>query len=192
MLLISLIPRYQNTGSDAEMSGWHTLVRRDCTTMVCPPAAADIEQTLDSLNMVSYGKQLDHKAPRYLTPLICTCVRAPIIIRYCLQGVYRSALGLAGLYIEEWQWDDGNLSHLSRGLNRRIVEQVWLNAPQFRRNTGRRGRDRRDSRQMIGPDDGGAMWVICIEPISRQQGLWRAFTGWPAESEDKQWYGKGR
>ncbi len=89
------------------------------------------------------------------------------------------------MYIEEWQWDDGNLDHLAEhGVTRHIVEQVSLTAPRFRPNPRRLPH----GRQMIGPDYGGGMWLICIVPIQEHPGLWRAYTGWPAEPEDEKWY----
>jgi len=36
------------------------------------------------------------------------------------------------------------------------------------------------------------MWLICIVPIQGHPGLWRAYTGWPAEPEDEKWYGKSK
>lgn len=60
------------------------------------------------------------------------------------------------MYIEEWEWDDGNLDELARhGLARRHVEQVAEESPRFRRNK----RGRAATHQMIGPDFGGAVWV---------------------------------
>jgi hypothetical protein len=43
---------------------------------------------------------------------------------------------------------------------------------------------------MIGPDHGGRMWTVCIGEVAGQLGIWRARTGWPAEPEDVDWYGK--
>lgn len=90
-------------------------------------------------------------------------------------------------YIEEWEWDDANLLELGRhGLSRDSVIQVWRENPRFRPN--RRGRAATD--QMIGPDLGGQLWVICIYEPGPQRGLWRAITGWRAEPEDIVWHKK--
>lgn len=60
------------------------------------------------------------------------------------------------VYIDEWDWDDGNLEELApHGVTRRIVESVAEEAPLFRRNK----RGRAASHQMIGPDPGGRMWT---------------------------------
>jgi hypothetical protein len=91
------------------------------------------------------------------------------------------------MYIDEWQWDDANLDELARhGLGRHAVEQVSEESPRFRRNKGGRAA----THQMIGPDRGGRLWVICIAPVPGVSGLWRAITGWPAEPEEYQWYGR--
>ena len=93
------------------------------------------------------------------------------------------------MYIDEWEWDDGNLDELARhGASRRIVEQVAQDTPRFRRNK----HGRAATHQMIGPDWGGAIWVICIAPVPGVDGLWRAITGWPATGADKAWYRRFR
>lgn len=90
------------------------------------------------------------------------------------------------MYIEEWQWDDGNREELARhGVTSRIVYQVWQEAPHYRKNAKKH---RAASHQMIGPDKGGRMWLICIKRVSRPLNLWRAVTGWSAEQEDVDWY----
>jgi hypothetical protein len=43
---------------------------------------------------------------------------------------------------------------------------------------------------MIGPDYGMRMWMVCIAAVLHQAGLWRAITGWQADPEDVDWYGK--
>jgi hypothetical protein len=89
--------------------------------------------------------------------------------------------------IESWQWDDGNRAELARhGLSPRIVRQVVGEQPKFRRNK----RGRAASHQIIGPDSGGMMWTVCILEVVGEPGLWRAVTGWRADPEDIDWYGK--
>lgn len=89
--------------------------------------------------------------------------------------------------IRGWAWPEQDLSELANhGLSRRIVLQVAHGAPKFRRNKRRRAA----SHQMIGPDHGGRMWTVCIGEVAGQPGIWRARTGWPAEPEDVDWYGK--
>ncbi len=89
------------------------------------------------------------------------------------------------MYISEWEWDDFNEEELAHhGLSRDVVEQVWLEHPRFRRNK----RQRAASHQMVGPDTGGTIWVICIVQSSFEPGLWRAITGWCAEESDITWY----
>jgi len=87
--------------------------------------------------------------------------------------------------IQEWQWDDGNLEELAaHGLERRTVLEVWRTDPRFRPNkAGRAATD-----QMVGPDVGGRMWVVCILESERSTGVWRAVTGWDAEPKDVNWY----
>ncbi|HEY7349671.1 MAG TPA: hypothetical protein VH599_15250 [Ktedonobacterales bacterium] len=91
------------------------------------------------------------------------------------------------MYIDEWEWDEANEEEIRRhGLNRRMVEQVWLEKPKFRRNK----KYRAASHQMIGPDLSGAIWVIFIAQVPGGQGLWRVITGWRASKAQEEWYGR--
>lgn len=91
--------------------------------------------------------------------------------------------------ISEWQWDDGNLDELAaHGVRRSTVEDVAEEQPRFRRNK----QGRAASHQMIGPDTSGAIYVICIVEVRGQPGLWRAVTGWPADTAERDWYLKRR
>lgn len=94
---------------------------------------------------------------------------------------------MPSVVITGWQWDEGNLAELAcHGLSRRIVIEVAHEDPKFRRN--RRGRAA--THQMIGPDYGMRMWTVCIVAVFGHMGLWRAITGWSADPEDVDWYGK--
>jgi len=85
----------------------------------------------------------------------------------------------------EWQWDEDNLAELARHrLSRKTVEQVTEGNPRLRRNK----KDRAATHMMIGPDQGGGLWVVCIVQVPGQRGLWRAITGWRAEPKDEEWY----
>jgi hypothetical protein len=64
------------------------------------------------------------------------------------------------------------------------VSQVFRERPKYRKNRKKRAA----SYQMIGPDQGGAMWTICISERKDQRGLWRVITGWSAEQHEKLWY----
>lgn len=90
--------------------------------------------------------------------------------------------------IEEWEWDDGNLSELGRhGLTRRVVLQVAEGVPAFRRNRGGRAA----VFQMIGPDRGGGFWTVClVESTAAAPGRWRAVTGGASDAEEIAWYRK--
>lgn len=93
------------------------------------------------------------------------------------------------MYVEAWQWDDGNLDHLhEHGIDENTVDQIWLDSPRTRRNP----HGPPESRQMVGLDYGGQMWVICVRPVVGQEDIWRAYTGWPAEPEDKEWHRRSR
>lgn len=93
------------------------------------------------------------------------------------------------MYIVDWQWDDANLEHLhEHGLDEGIVTQVWLDDPRSRSNPA----GPLESRQMVGLDHNGHMWVICAIPVVGQPGTWRAYTGWDAEPEDRKWYRRSR
>jgi hypothetical protein len=93
------------------------------------------------------------------------------------------------MYIDSWQWDDGNLAEIAgHGLTRRLVLQVFSRAPRFRRN--RRGRAA--THVMIGPDEGGTLLVIYIVAVAGQPGLWRVVTGWGAEDPDVEWYRRAK
>lgn len=87
-------------------------------------------------------------------------------------------------WIAEWEWDEDNLAELAaHGLARRTVLSVSTEAPRFRRNKRRRAA----THQMIGPDSGGTMWVVCIVETA-VQGRWRAITGWKARDAERTWY----
>jgi len=91
--------------------------------------------------------------------------------------------------IREWHWDDGNLGHLRPPRpGRRAIRQVANGDPRFRRN--RRGRAA--SHQMIGPDEGGKMWVVCIAQVPGMEWTWRAITGWEARDHEVDWYRRSR
>ncbi len=88
-------------------------------------------------------------------------------------------------YLDEWEWDDGNLKELARhGVQRRHVLEVAEYAPRFRRNK----KGRAASHQMIGPDQSGAVWAICIVQLPGRSGTWRAVTGWRATQAEAEWY----
>jgi hypothetical protein len=94
-----------------------------------------------------------------------------------------------GKEILEWDWDDGNLGYLGRrGLSRRHIREVSQERPLFRRNLAGRAA----THLMIGPDNGGAMWTICIVEVSGKPGVWRAFNGWRSDEEEKGWYERHR
>ncbi len=82
------------------------------------------------------------------------------------------------LVIEEWHWDEDNLTHMGHGLTRDIVVQVSKGRPRFRKNK----KGRAASHLMIGPDRGGKMWTVCIAEMPHEPGLWVAITGWPSEA----------
>ncbi|MBA2609126.1 MAG: hypothetical protein H0U92_09320 [Actinobacteria bacterium] len=94
---------------------------------------------------------------------------------------------MAERVILEWQWDDGNIAYLGRrGLSRKLVRQVALGAPRLRRNL----KGRAATHLMIGRDDGGQIWTICIVEVTNSPGVWRAFNGWPSDDEEKAWYNR--
>jgi len=94
------------------------------------------------------------------------------------------------LYIEAWDWDQGNVDKLSkRGLTPEMIEDdIWLGAPSYNHN--RRGRAA--THIMIGPDRGGALRTICIYQVDDDTGLWRAVSGWRSKPHEEAWYGRAR
>ena len=89
------------------------------------------------------------------------------------------------IVIEEWEWDDANLNECGRhGLTPKRVRQVAEEAPRFRPNKAGRA----STHQMMGPDHGGELWVVCILQILGKPGLWRAVTGWRANALETAWY----
>jgi hypothetical protein len=93
------------------------------------------------------------------------------------------------MYIDSWAWDEGNLTELAAHVASRLtVLQVHGRAPRFRRNRRRRAA----THQMIGPDDGGALWIFFIVAVTGQPGLWRVVTGWRAEDPDEDWYRRAK
>lgn len=90
------------------------------------------------------------------------------------------------LYIEAWEWDDGNIEHLAqRGITPELIEdEIWLEAPKYNRNR----QDRAASHLMVGPDRAGQFWTICILQVVDDHATWRAITGWKSKPREKQWY----
>ncbi len=92
------------------------------------------------------------------------------------------------LRIDEWELDDGNLAELAaHGITEVILFQVGEEAPRYRRNK----KERSATHQMVGPDFGGTLWVICIVETHRRY-VWRPITGWQAEKKDVEWYRRSR
>lgn len=87
--------------------------------------------------------------------------------------------------LSEWEWDERNLAHLARhGLTAGTVQEVAENDPKLRRNK----RNRAATMQMVGRDDGGKWWTVCIVVIGG--GRWRAVTGWPSSPAEVAWHSK--
>ena len=85
--------------------------------------------------------------------------------------------------IDDWDADDANLGELAaHGLTLEMVEQVATNEPRFRRN--KKGRPA--TYQMIGPDDGGLMRVVCL--LETGPAIWRPITGSNASDHEKEWW----
>ncbi len=107
-------------------------------------------------------------------------------------GVYNvvKGAGLVNLYIEEWEWDDGNIEHLAaRGISPELIEdEIWLNAPKYNQNRSGRAA----SHFMIGPDKGGTLWTICIVQVADDPATWRAITGWRSKPHEANWYRRAR
>jgi hypothetical protein len=91
--------------------------------------------------------------------------------------------------IREWEWDDWNVDELARhGLSPRTVRQVGNEDPRFRRNK----RNRAASHQMIGPDLGGKIWMVCIVRLAGMGDVWRAITGHEASDGEIEWYRRSK
>src|SRR5574337_1183719 len=76
------------------------------------------------------------------------------------------------IHIQDWDLDEANTEKLAaHGVTVEILDQVAGNRPRFRRNRKRRAA----THQMIGPDDGGGMWVVCI--LETGPSIWRPVTG---------------
>ena len=91
--------------------------------------------------------------------------------------------------IRGWEWDDANLEELAEhGLTPRVVRQVGDEAPSFRRNK----KGRAATHQMIGPDHGGSMWMVCIVRLPGSDDIWRAITGHDANEVEIEWYRRSR
>lgn len=94
------------------------------------------------------------------------------------------------LYIEEWEWDDGNIDKLSkRGITPELIEDViWLEAPKYLANRPGLSADY----LMIGPDRGGTMWTIGILQVADDPATWRAICGWQSKPREQAWYRRAR
>jgi hypothetical protein len=94
------------------------------------------------------------------------------------------------LYIEAWEWDDGNIEHLAtHGITPELIEdEIWLKAPKFLANR----RNRAASHPMVGPDRSGELWTICIVQVEDDPAIWRAITGWRSRPREQEWYWRSR
>ena len=85
--------------------------------------------------------------------------------------------------IQDGDLNDGNLAELAaHGITARTLDQL-LDGP-FRCRPNKRGRAA--THQLLGPDHGGQIWVVCIyevEPL-----LWRPVTGWDAKQHEIAWW----
>jgi uncharacterized DUF497 family protein len=89
--------------------------------------------------------------------------------------------------IRDWDVDDHNIEELANhGVSLEVVEAVATNRPRFRRNKKRRAA----THQMIGPDEGGSFWVVCIRETGPS--IWRPITGWPAGGHEIEWWRRSR
>lgn len=87
------------------------------------------------------------------------------------------------IVIADWDLDEENLAELAaHGATVEILEQVVGDQPRFRRNKRRRAA----THQMIGPDQGGRFWVVCL--VETGPSLWRPVTGWPAGDHEIEWW----
>lgn len=85
--------------------------------------------------------------------------------------------------IEEWEWDEGNLSHCARHeVTPRVVAEVSGRKPLFRANL----EGRTATYQMVGPDEAGRWWTICLVIV--REGRGRVITGWPATKNERIWW----
>lgn len=90
--------------------------------------------------------------------------------------------------IDDWELDDDNLSEMAvHHITAAIFLQVADGEPRYRRNK----KGRAAQVQMIGPDDGGRYWLICIARTQRA-GVWRPVTGWIAKPGDITWYKRSK
>ena len=88
-----------------------------------------------------------------------------------------------GIKINEWDVDESNASELAgHGLSVETVDDIASARPRFRRNK----KGRAATHQMIGPDAGGAFWVVCI--VEQTPERWRPITGWPAGPHEIEWW----
>ncbi len=93
----------------------------------------------------------------------------------------------SGIRVHEWDMNDANSTELdAHGLDLEIIEQVYEEAPRFRRNK----KGHAASHLMIGPDRGGRVWAIAIVEIFPFR--WRPITGWVARDHEKGWYDRSR
>ena len=91
--------------------------------------------------------------------------------------------------IDAWDLDadGGNVEHLeANGVTVEILDQVAEEQPRFRANK----KHRAATHQMIGPDRGGRMWVICIR--EKEPFIWRPITGWEADQAEIDWWRKSQ
>jgi hypothetical protein len=89
--------------------------------------------------------------------------------------------------ITGWQWDKATSPSWPATASPAASSSRLLTRTRSSAETGGAGPA---THQMIGPDYGMRMWTICIAAVFGHMGLWRAITGWSADPEDIDWYGK--
>ncbi len=91
------------------------------------------------------------------------------------------------IQIRDWEFDEANVEELaSHGVTVDVVDEVAENRPRFRRNK----KGRAATHQMIGRDNGGRFWVVCV--LETGPGIWRPITGWAAGDHEIDWWRKSQ
>lgn len=89
--------------------------------------------------------------------------------------------------IQEWDFDDGNLSHLAaRDIDAAFIRQIAAGEPRFVRHPPRE--DRSSTHWMIGPAADGRYWTIAIRKVEDVPSTWRPITGWPSNRKHRRIY----
>lgn len=181
MWIVGLLPTYREQGSDAHV---RVSAGKRCDEEAVPAAPHEVKLAVYRLPVVGENECSDIQVHclrgRIVVSVMQTVLRVSTASRGAGWGADSQCEGRGATHstAEAFDWDDRNVDKLAlRGISPEDVEEVWLSAPQYRRNK----RSGTASWLMIGRDVSGRRLRIGILWEDERAGILRAITGLPME-----------